>query len=164
MFPRFVIHSRGLLTVTLLQMLSFGRLVLFQLRDGVRFVDLNFRCFVFTQEEFLCCQVRRRRQPMLPKHEITLPGNLALNLVAHWFPSCVRCGSVGIRCPFLSSGFLLQTTIGVCRTHFQRTYWLFGLLPLFMERRMLTCWPRDTPLSTEVGTKFRRQVAVDQSV
>jgi hypothetical protein len=25
-------------------------------------------------------------------------------------------------------------------------------------------WPRDTPLSTKVDTKFRRQVAVDQSV
>jgi hypothetical protein len=25
-------------------------------------------------------------------------------------------------------------------------------------------WPRDTPLSTKVGTKFRRKVAVDQSV
>jgi hypothetical protein len=25
-------------------------------------------------------------------------------------------------------------------------------------------WPRDTPLSTKVGTKFRRHVAVDQSV
>jgi hypothetical protein len=25
-------------------------------------------------------------------------------------------------------------------------------------------WPRDTPLSTKVGTKFRRQVAVAQSV
>jgi hypothetical protein len=25
-------------------------------------------------------------------------------------------------------------------------------------------WPRDTPLSTKVGTKFRQQVAVAQSV
>jgi hypothetical protein len=25
-------------------------------------------------------------------------------------------------------------------------------------------WPRDTPLSTKVDTKFRRQVVVDQSV
>jgi hypothetical protein len=52
----------------------------------------------------------------------------------------------------------------------QENLWIL-LKPTFRSRKLrLTTvgdpprWPRDTPQSTEVDTKFRRQVAVDQLV
>jgi hypothetical protein len=106
--------------------------------------------------------IEQNRQGTLTWQEIRLTANLFTPNVAGPNLKLNQDRAVGRKPPTLILPVALLPTQGTVYEHNS-----YGCP--YVKLRLTTVgdpprWPRDTPLSTKVDTKFRRQVAVDQSV